>query len=450
MCVSKSENSLYCSGVDTNIVNYEKVKITEGNFKWVKSVQRKVHDHDVRSLILCGNRLYSGGIDGYLACSYFPPKTLIKYPPILQNPCVSVSKKARCILLRFAKHLEVWSLGVSNDRKDNSNLLELVEKPVHLLKLQRLVKNDEGDEVKENIICASISNDGKWIVFSTNSVLRIFGFSYQVGETPTLSPIEDLPESCTVSIQAVFTPDSRNLILAPQNGGLQVYDLIEGIPILVQTISTQSVLQDTITFLEVSQSGKHIVAADPRSNIVVWALNNESEWEQLCKLPTYSDSSPTSLSIHPNSRNLVVMYADHKMVEYNISRKRLTHFSKSMNKNHTNIWPSKSYPVRNIVFDSKKDNVVILHDDSYIVIADQNKPLPTDNAKIPKIELTNLSDSNDSLKSCFSSFHAIKKYKHLVYLGWLTEDELVAVEVSPLSILEQLPPCLKQAKFGTK
>ncbi|KAK4876596.1 hypothetical protein RN001_009102 [Aquatica leii] len=450
MCVSDKEDSLYCAGVDPNIVNYAKIKVTEGKYKWVKSVHRKVHDHDVRDLILCDEKLYSGGIDGYLACTYYPPKTLVKYPPVLQNPCITIAKKVRYILLRFSKHLEVWSLGKSSDRADNNNLLHLAEEPMHLLSLQRLVKNNDSEEVKESIICASMSSDGKWIVFSTNSVLRIFGFNYQVGETPTLSPIEDLPKSCSVSLQVVFTPNSRNLILAPQNGGLQVYDLIEGIPILVQTISTQAVLQDTITFLEISQSGQHLVAADPQSNIVMWTLNKESEWEQTCKLPIYSDSSPTSLSIHPSCKNLVVMYADHKMIEFDMSRKRLTRFSKSLHKKQMSIWPSKSYPVRNIIFDQKKGNVIILHDDSHIVVADPNKPLPRQNAKIPKIELTNLSDGNGSLKSCSSAFHAIKKYKHLVYLGWLSEDELVAVEVSPLSILEQLPPCLKQAKFGTK
>ncbi|KAF5288217.1 hypothetical protein FQA39_LY03985 [Lamprigera yunnana] len=450
LCLSDDEDSLYCAGVDTNIANYNKVKVSGGNFKWVKNIQRKVHDHDVRSLVLCNDRLYSGGIDGYLACSYYPPKTLIKYPPVLQNPCVVLAKTARFILLRFIKHLEVWSLGESSDWDSGSTLLHLNVEPMHLLTLQRLVKNEDGEEVQEGIMCASISNDGKWIVFSTNSVLRIFSFEYQIDEVPVLSRIEDLPERCGVSVQVMFTPNSRSLIMAPQNGGLQVYDLIEGIPILVQTISTQSVLQDTITFLAISESGEYLVAGDPQSNIVVWTFNTKSEWEQKCKLPRNKDSSPTSLSIHPNCKNLVVMYSDHKMIEYNIKKNKLTRFSNTVSKNQTNMWPNKSFPVRNIIFDSKKPNVIIFHDDSYIVVADQDKPLPIQNAKIPKIELNNLSDSNDSLRSCSSAFHAIKKYKHLVHLEWLSEDEMVAVEVSPLGILEQLPPCLKQNIFGMK
>ncbi|KAB0796828.1 hypothetical protein PPYR_10889 [Photinus pyralis] len=447
LCVSAGEDSIYCAGVDSNIVNYVKVKVTEGNYKWVKSVQRKVHEHDVRALVLHEGKLYSGGLDGYLACSYCPPKTLLKYPPILQNPCVVVAKKARCILLRFIDHLEIWGLGKSTDKKQNSDLLQLVEEPVHLLTLQRLVKND-GAEIKEGIVCSSISNDGKWIVFSTNSVLRIFNFSYSASETPSLLPIDDLPESCSVSLQAVFTPNCQRLILAPQSGGLQVYELVGGAPMLVQTIVTKTVLKDTITFLEISQSGRYLIAGDPSGNIAIWMLNQQSEWEHYCKLPRYSVSIPTSIALHPNDKNLIVTYADHKLVEYNIKRRRFTSFSLALEKQ--SIWPSKSFPVRNIAFDSRRQNIIILHDDSHIVIADQDKSLSKENVKIPKREVTSPSNRRSAANVSSSIFRTIKKYKHLVYLGWLSDEEMVAVEVSPQNLLEQLPPCLKQSKFGTK
>lgn len=39
--------------------------------------------------------------------------------------------------------------------------------------------------------------------------------------------------------------------------------------------------------------------------------------------------------------------------------------------------------------------------------------------------------------------------QHLVHLSWLGEDELVSVEISPESLLEQLPPTLKMKKYGT-
>lgn len=100
LCLSDNQTSLYCAGVDPNIINYEKITVKDGLNKWVRSVQRKIHEHDVNALVLVDNKLYSGGDDSYLACSYYPPKTLLKVPPLLQNPCVQVASNARYILLR--------------------------------------------------------------------------------------------------------------------------------------------------------------------------------------------------------------------------------------------------------------------------------------------------------------------------------------------------------------
>lgn len=38
--------------------------------------------------------------------------------------------------------------------------------------------------------------------------------------------------------------------------------------------------------------------------------------------------------------------------------------------------------------------------------------------------------------------------QHLAYLNWLNDEELVAVEVNPISLMEKLPPTLKQKFFG--
>ncbi|XP_025835857.1 uncharacterized protein LOC108737449 [Agrilus planipennis] len=76
----------------------------------------------------------------------------------------------------------------------------------------------------------------------------------------------------------------------------------------------------------------------------------------------------------------------------------------------------------------------------------RNDPLEPDN-KIPKL-------GNERREAKSSKQHVtvklIKKYKHLMYLNWLSQNEMIAVEVKPLSLTEQLPPCLKQNLFGTK
>lgn len=149
--------------------------ILEDTQKWVKSIQQKIHEHDVNALVFCDNKLYSGGVDSYLACSYHPPKTVLKMPPILQSPCVQLATEARYILLRYSKHVEVWTLGRS-ENADSSyrGLMPLTDEPKKLLVLQRITKDYDGDEEKEGVICSCISKDGKWIILSTCLGIRLF------------------------------------------------------------------------------------------------------------------------------------------------------------------------------------------------------------------------------------------------------------------------------------
>jgi len=52
-------------GVDPLIVSFAKISLrsaaSTSRSKWVKSVQRRIHDHDVRALALADGKLISGG-----------------------------------------------------------------------------------------------------------------------------------------------------------------------------------------------------------------------------------------------------------------------------------------------------------------------------------------------------------------------------------------------------
>lgn len=176
LALSEDENTIFCAGVDPILISYVKVKIKEQTEKWVKSVQRKIHDHDVRALILFNEKLYSGGVDSYLTCSFHPPKTVLKYPPLLQNNRI-VLTKAEVILLQYQDHLEVWSLGTVGTMNDNGKF-QLKNNPKKLLNLTRPLKTDQKEIYKESILCSSISSCGKWLAFSTSSCFKLYKFDY--------------------------------------------------------------------------------------------------------------------------------------------------------------------------------------------------------------------------------------------------------------------------------
>ncbi|KAG8229179.1 hypothetical protein J437_LFUL001051, partial [Ladona fulva] len=190
LCLSEDGKSVYCAGVDPLITNFEKIKMQSG-FKddvlgerndtittWVRSFQRRLHDHDVRSLVSGkGNQLFSGGIDGYLGISSYPPKMLTKYPPVPQSKCIVLAPKARCALFRFPERLELWRLGstsnISQDDENYSNIMRSTGHPLPLLdapsKAVELLSKDA-----EPIMECAVSEDAHWIAFSTPYHFRIF------------------------------------------------------------------------------------------------------------------------------------------------------------------------------------------------------------------------------------------------------------------------------------
>jgi hypothetical protein len=75
-------------------------------------------------------------------------------------------------MLRYLPHLVEWQLGntapVDNEDEVHEGVLHLTEDPVQLLTIK-----SRGVDV---IISADISNDGKWIAYSSLATTRFFKF----------------------------------------------------------------------------------------------------------------------------------------------------------------------------------------------------------------------------------------------------------------------------------
>ncbi|KDR20318.1 U3 small nucleolar RNA-associated protein 4 homolog [Zootermopsis nevadensis] len=453
LCLAEDENSVYCAGVDPLIISFTKVWLRGGTgtsscgrSKWVKSVQRRIHDHDVRALALADGKLLSAGVDSYLAISSYPPRQLVKYPPLLQAPSVSVCPEARCIMLRYLSHLEVWQLGntapIENGDEIHEGILPLIEDPIRLLTL----KSRGGDA----IVCADMSSNGKWIAYS--SVTTLCFFSFQLGSKPSL---QKAPVLCEVSSahRITFTSDSTRAIVSTSTGDIVVIQL-GGDELVLEHVFhplDDRLLKDAVHLLTVSHDGQFIVAGDHCSNIIVWTT---ADWKHHCSLPRYS-CVPTALSVHPRTNVLVIVYSDHKVVEYSLCGRKYTTFSRGLEGRHPVQWLSRGFAVNSVTFDPNNEDIIMLQDDNTICIIDKDKELPLAEAKIPRVgSPQSLSDSLDS-SQCHPrtttpqhAFHVIKKYKHLVHVDWLSGDELIAVEVNPLALAEKLPASLKEKRFG--
>lgn len=203
VAVNEEETMFCCSGIDPIIKIFQLTPVKKENqltYKWIKFIQRTVHDHDIKALQVTrlrlltklrsinivffqfsGAKVYSGGIDGYLGVSYSKKskQILSKYGPFMTQPCAMVAESQRMLLLKYFNYLEIWRLGtptenvqLCDDDMDKSKHLTLengLEKVVELRS-----KSDEP------IVCTAISPDSSLLVYSTECSIRLFRLNLEV------------------------------------------------------------------------------------------------------------------------------------------------------------------------------------------------------------------------------------------------------------------------------
>ncbi|XP_011647712.1 U3 small nucleolar RNA-associated protein 4 homolog [Pogonomyrmex barbatus] len=448
--LSHDMNVVYCAGVDPVVRSFCKVILkSSGKPQWVKGIERRLHVHDVRALVEANGKLYSTGVDGYLAVSSYPPKNLVKYPPLLQSPCAIICRKSRCILLRYTNYLELWRLGsATKDPPElvrSSMLHQLDEEPIKLLQLQ--TKNDE------SIISCAINKDSKTIVYSTDTHVRVFNFDVVEGDAQLSRNDTDL--SMNRIQKMLFSPNGKLFAAINNDGNENTVTLFKVNKKSLNLIGSFQTTRESIKNVGpvcFSPDSKYLVCADRQRGIAVYFIGNGITAESLkaWQLPKYS-CPVTAMAVQKSTLNLVIAYSDHKIVEYNIPTKKYTEFSNNLQSRLPKHWLARPFPITNIIFDTNNENVIIMQDDSSMYVINKNSELPeAKEAKIPKRENGESAEDSNSVCSSQSqyAFQVAKKYKHLVYLNWLNDEELVAIEVNPISLIEKLPPTLKQKFFG--
>ncbi|XP_077300412.1 UTP4 small subunit processome component l(3)72Dn isoform X2 [Arctopsyche grandis] len=486
ICLSEDQKSLYCTGVDPNIVNYAKVKMKhkgEDEYveKWVKNLQRNIHQHDVRAMVMFKNKLFTGGIDGYLAMSSFPPKLLIKYPPILPYNAVSFCKESKMICLRYESSIEIWQLGMANPSSysiqedenaecENAGIVngfgktngekETNDVESENVNIGRRLKLSEGPKLivrlstpqQTPLVCYAISPNNKWIAYSTETHFRIFKFSMENG-SPTLSKLVPLPDDCISVYKMAFAPNSNTLIIASADGVVQIlYIHNDGAVTINSTLDTKSVLSSCmLTHLHISEITKrnsfYLILADVDSNIGAWEIDEESKSASfIAQLPRY-EYPPSALAVDSQNSNLIIAYTNQKLVEYNLQKLRFTKWSENLNSERAlgTRWHSRLFPIVGISVHPTLPHIVMAHDDSAIYVINKNTEC-SENIRETKKSKRNSSKSEEKVS------YTIKKYKHLVGAGWVSEAngdvDCAVVVVEPASILEKLPPIFYKPRFG--
>ncbi|KAM3966216.1 UTP4 small subunit processome component l(3)72Dn [Aphomia sociella] len=465
IAVSDDETNMYFSGVDPVIMHFIKVKNNkQSGGQWVKHVQRHVHEHDVRSLVIDGDRLVSVGADGYLTLSKYPPKWVMRIPPMIPAPRSSVAPARKLLLLRYSNHLEVWKLGsyatnangkvvydtvnlnISTNQKGNNReleedstidiinkakairkqnkILKLTDKPVKLVSVQT--------KGQKQIRCCEMSPSGEFIIYSTDSHIRMLKMETDEEDQGNLSlsklTISGLPSSCD---RIAFTQDSRTMMVhcTGKVYVLQV-DPLAGASV-VQTITLEKYLKTaSVLHLYVSKEtasgATYLVVADTQGSIAVWT-KREKKIEHYVTLPKYK-CIPSALIIDSRRDNLIITYVDQKLVEYDLVAQRFVPEGTGWRAGAPGR-RAASAAAAALALHPRRD-ALLLHDDTSLWIAERQPDENTEPAAKKPVNGVKLSNPK------------VIPFKYLAGFHWLGDDEAVTLEIVPENIVLQLPPVM--------
>ncbi|XP_023934231.1 U3 small nucleolar RNA-associated protein 4 homolog [Bicyclus anynana] len=473
IAVSDDENSMYLSGVDPVIVQFVKVKSgsnKQTSANWVKNVQRNIHEHDVRALAINGEKLISVGADGYLTLSSYPPKWVMRIPPMVPYPRSSVCAGKKLLLLRYSNYLEVWKLGsyavnkngnvilnntnikkeikqentrtqleedteviapneIDRHDKKQKQTLKLTEQPLKLVSIQA--------KGKKQIKCCELSPSGELVVYSTESHIRML--KLECDDESNISLTKVLISGITCCDRVAFTADSRTLV-ACCSGELKILQVDpEAGATVIQTIACDKYLKTkSILHLVVSKvtPTSYIVAADTMGRIAVW-IKKAKKFEFYVTLPKYH-CVLSAITIDDRRETLIVVYVDQKIVEYSLVDKQVT----SSNKAELHAeWSARTAPVVSLSAHPLRD-ALVLEDDVSLWVLDNNTTSDfEEQPSAPKKK------QKWFKKLQTTGLHVIP-LKYLSGFHWLGDDEAVTLEILPENIVSQLPPGIGSKKHA--
>lgn len=87
---------------------------------------------------------------------------------MFQPPVVCLASLARCVLLRYPKHLELWRLGDSHT-PPSPQITHPLPLSQDVVKLVQLLSKDN-----VRVRCAAVSPDASWLAYSTDSLFRLY------------------------------------------------------------------------------------------------------------------------------------------------------------------------------------------------------------------------------------------------------------------------------------
>ncbi|KAF9427540.1 U3 small nucleolar RNA-associated protein [Podila epigama] len=456
------------------------------------------------------NTLVSGGVDvSMVSCpiAEFPDTNQRRLPHVPQRPIVSISRSKRLLLSRQDHGVKVWRLGKSAApvqpyaELEIGTQMELIE-PQHAL-LEMNFKDDH------NLTASALSEDGHWIAVADIEEVKLF----RIEENPSGQLIVKKQKSFpgvrgTGAHCLTFTPDSARLIVASTNSQVVVMDISKWesgqFEILRRFSQHRGSIKDaeamdvdgdrntsgteqveTIIAMAVSADGLWLATGDLLNRIFVFNLDTLQHHATLPKF----DATLTTLHFHPTAPILVVPTANNVFYIYNVETRRLTDWSReySSDKAFPDKFLNLKDKIMGVAFNPARKNTMIVWGSSFMVHVDLERgtgerdailnvgkrkraeryleatrkelqerriarykalgiaPMPElDASKRVVVTMTEEKTAEEH-----DNFQLLHKYQNVLYMDFVGDDSMVAVELPFMKVLSALPPSYYRAHYGT-
>ena len=452
LTLSAGEATAYSTGVDPTLMHFQTVIKNDGRRKWVKSLHRVISSHDVRAVVATDRMMFSGGVDTYLTVHNYPAhRTTVKIPAMPPaSTGVKLAREARALLLTYSTSLQLWRLGRSSHTTGAIGSVLPLDggEPVKLAEI--------GVKQGETVTCSAVHTSGEYLAYSTNARLRLLRVSTDSKRPERLC----VPDSEPCHHLCLWTGSDGVRLMTLSSAGLSVFSISDEDTVsLTQTLSLAD-LGLSRGIGRVDHNNDTMILADNTDTVVSLNLDTLAI---ISRFPGYTEATISSMGLSPDSKTCFMSYSNNKVVEVDVRSGKFTKFSREEAVKLPKNWLSRRTPVTNIVHIENNDDLILMNDHNVLAVLDKDKEMPEPSSKLfftdpratPDTDTCSVSSFGSQLtsgskmeQSLSAGLRMSRKFDHLVSLHHLDKDEVVAVEVKPSTIEGQLPPSLKQKKFG--
>lgn len=403
LCASEDQNCIYSAGVDPSIVQFKRVKDKDNS--WVHSWKRRPHTHDVRSIFITPNWLFSGGIDGFFSKLALKASTHVRHLTNLMNNVALVCKNQQNYLaLMYEKSIQIWKLGSPTDLPPQKDLT--LSKSDTFIKRLRIMDNAmKLLDINSRKSLIAFDFNAEWLIYANYNNMKIVTWSENKIEKIKLlhNPISNISNIHIIN---------ENLMAITYGKKFDIFKLDTFGVVLEKSNVAKS------RIIKICSSRTRIILEIINYIICIYDLNN---YTMLNTLNKYNLACAVQVNRFSPNEKLWLAYTNSLLIEYDLETlSENVYFLHRLNSKKDKKCQhfNKLCPIKQIAFAKQS---VLLSDDN---------------------NLYRLNLEKHRIAKC-------GKYHHPIFMKNIDEKSLVIVEITPSMIMENLPPMLTAKAYGT-